>query len=410
MIDIPKTIELQNGLRVCVIPDVKLDSLTIHLRGLVGSNLEQGTEIGSAHLVEHLLVDNPQKNKIKSFGGKIVGVTSRDDVLFMVKILKQDIADGLDFLSEILKPRIFTKQELQTQKGIAIQEVKRSLSTPEKAITRLSRKIIYPNQRMAKLNSGSVEDIKRLNLKAVQDFHNRLYVPNNFVLVISGEVDEEIAIKYTDKFFGSFIKGKDTSAPKIIKDTNLKIQCINESSLTKAFVKVSYYSFPINDERSYSALIFSTLISNYLENFIKSTLGLAYKVSCENFPSGSYGLLSFYFSSEEKDVGNIIKHISKISENIDNIISVRAVATVKTPIVTSKIFDFERVSLRADYYSTLLLHGTKKQNHLYEIDSIEKIKAGEVRKLAYEILKQNPKITVMSRDLKEEDIKSYLQE
>ena len=113
---------------------------------------------------------------------------------------------------------------------------------------------------------------------------------------------------------------------------------------------------------------------------------------------------------EGEDVGDIIKHINKISENIDNIISVRAVATVKTPIITSKIFDFEKVSLRADYYSTLLLHGTKKQNHLYEIDSIKKIKAVEVRKLAYEILKQNPKITVMSRDLKEEDIKSYLQE
>lgn len=409
MIEVPKTTELKNGLKVCVIPDENLDSLTIHLRGLVGSNYELGSEIGSAHITEHLLVENPQKNKIKSFGGNIIGATSRDDVLFMIKILKQNIADGLDFLSEILKPRLFTKQELRTQEAIAIQEVKRSLSTPEKAISRLSKTIIYPNQRMGKLNTGDTEDIKRLSLKSIQEFHDKLYLPNNFVLVLSGGVEEKSATKYVDKFFGNFTKGNKAPTIKLIENDKLKIQCINNPKLSKAYVKITYYSYPLKDEKIYALQILTTLLSNYLQNFIKDTLGLSYKVSCENFSSGSYGLFSFHFSSEEQDVEKIIKHIKKLPENIQNILSVRAVDNIKIPIITSKIFDFEKVSLRADYYSTILLYGNKNQNHLYDIEKIKEVRAIEVRELFKKILSQNPKITVMSTNLKEENIRDYLQ-
>ncbi|MFC1624955.1 M16 family metallopeptidase [Patescibacteria group bacterium] len=409
MIKIPKSFELENGLRVCIIPDENLDSVTIHLRGRVGSNYELGNEIGSAHIVEHLLLNNSQKNKIKSFGGNIVGVTSRDDVLFMVKTLKQHFPDGLDFLSEILKPKTFGKEDLKKQKSIVVQEIKRSLSMPEKAITRLSKKTIFPNQRMGKLNTGELEDVQRLNIKTIQDFHDRLYHPNNFVLVISGGVNKQVAKKYVEKFFGEFKKGETSPVLSISKENKLEIQCIEDPSLDKAFVNISYYSFPLKDESSYAAFVASKLLNNYLGNFIKSTLGLTYKVSCENFSTGSYGLFSFYFSSEEKDVGDIIKHIMKVKDNLTNVLSTRAVETIKIPIVASQIFDFEKVSIRADYYSTVLLHGTKKQNHLYDIDTIKKVNVGNVRTVSQEILNQYPKITVISKNLKNKDIRSYLE-
>ena len=404
---IPTVLTLKNGLKICVIPNESVDSVTIHLRGLVGSNYEIGSEIGSAHLIEHLLIKNDQKNKIKSLGGKIVGVTSRDDVLYMVKVLKENLGDGIEFLSEILKPIIFSKNIINNQKEVVIQEIKRSLSMPEKAIGRLSRKILYPRQRMAKLNTGSVEDVQRLNIKDIQKFRDRLYFPNNFIIVVSGGINVNAALKYIQKYFNNFDSGQ--KAPNISHKQNkkLEIQCINNSSYEKTYVKLSYYSYPLNNDLNYTVQVLATILNTYVQNLVKETLGLSYKITCENFSSGSYGLFSIYFSSEQKNVEIILKEINRIIQNTDGLLGNRNIESVKKYIKTSRIFDFEKISLRADYYSTSLLHGRAEQNHEYEMERIKNIKASEVKEVTKKIFSQNPKITVLSKNLSEKDIKSW---
>ncbi|HXU41959.1 MAG TPA: insulinase family protein, partial [Burkholderiales bacterium] len=52
---------LQNGLRVLMIPDPGVDTVTVHIIYLVGSRHESYGEKGMAHLLEHLLFKGSKK-------------------------------------------------------------------------------------------------------------------------------------------------------------------------------------------------------------------------------------------------------------------------------------------------------------------------------------------------------------
>lgn len=397
-ITLPKVHILKNGLRVCVIPYKGVDSVTIHLKGRAGSNFEKQNEIGAAHLLEHININNGNKNKITSHGGKIIGVTSRDDVLHMVKVLKEDLLDGLDFLSNIFKKGAVSQVQLEKEKSVSIQELNRIKNMPEKLIGRIFHKVLYPNDRLAKLNIGGEEEIRRLTVNDVVSFRDRLYFPNNFVLVLSGDVQESAILPYIRRFFEEFPKGQTAQHPVHKTTDDFQTQILIQPNLKQTHVKLSFYGYKISDDKKYASSVVSFLIDSYLKNLIKETLGHAYNISCSSFSGGSYGVFSIYFASEDTNVENILREIKRCVENFGNIVSSRNLEQVKQKLLTNFTFGFEKTSIRAEYYSDLLLHGRAEQNHEFETKKIKNLTIAEVKNVSEEIFSQEPKITVVTSD------------
>jgi len=72
------------------------------------------------------------------------------------------------------------------------------------------------------------------------------------------------------------------------------------------------------------------------------------------------------------------------------------VESSKKSIIANLLFALEKPSMRAEYYSDLLLHGRTEQNATYEIDQIKKVNVDIVLKTVKEIFSQNQKITLIS--------------
>ncbi|MGI8555389.1 MAG: M16 family metallopeptidase, partial [Pyrinomonadaceae bacterium] len=60
---------------------------------------------------------------------------------------------------------------------------------------------------------GSMEDLSAASLDDVKDFFRKYYVPNNAVLVVSGDYDEKQAKNWIEKYFGPIAKGADIVRP-----------------------------------------------------------------------------------------------------------------------------------------------------------------------------------------------------
>ena len=395
---------LKNGLKTCVLTNKSVDSVTIHLKGLAGSNFEKSNQIGSAHLLQHLNLTQGNKNKLLSRGGKIIGVTSRDDVLYMVKVLKADVIDSLEFLSNIFNNPQFSKSEFEKQKEIAIQEITRMKNVPEKLIGRISHKLMFPKDRLAKFNTGDENDIRRLQTNNIADFRTEYYYPNNFVLVISGAVSTKNVLAYTQKYFGDFQKRKPTEyvAHKVYDGFSSQNYILQNSKQTH--VKIDFNGYKTSEDKKYPALILSYLVDNYLRNLVKETIGLVYKINCASISTGSYGTFNIYFASDDKNVEKILSEIKRCFSNVESLTTVRNIEHIKTKILANLTYGFEKTSIRAEYYSDLLLHGRDEQDHVYEMKTIKLLTVPKVKALAKELLSQQPKITVISSGKNQIDV------
>lgn len=392
----PKVRKLKNGLGVYVIPRADVDSVTIHLKGLAGSNYEKSNQIGLAHLLEHLNLLKGNKNKILINGGRILGVTSRDDVLYMVKVLKEDVLDGLEFLSHIFDKNSFSNEDATTQKKIVIQEIKRSQNIPEKIINSISYKILFPNDRLSIKNTGYENHIRALEIKELNSFQDKCYTPNNFVLVLCGNIKQNNVFPYIEKFFSHIPKGQKLNHTKHNTNEIKGVQSIKIKGLKQNHVKIDFYGYKTKDDKRYSSIILASILNTFLKNLIREKLGYVYGISCNSFSTGSYGLFSIGFSCEKEKVQEVIKIILDVLKNIQKIIGIRNIEHVKKKVGADFTFRFEKTSQIAEYYSDLLLHGSENQNHLYELKAIKNTNVQDIGETAFEITTQEPKITILT--------------
>lgn len=393
----PQTVVLKNGLKCTYIYNKNLLSTIIHLRGLCGSNYEHTDEMGASHILEHLTLNYGQDNVLKA-GGNVIGITSRDDVLYVVKILNKDIKVGIDFLYKRLVNTKFTTKQFQASKRNAVNEVLRHINSAEKMIVRYSNKIMFENQRFSHLNTGNVQDINKLTLKKVLAFKKRLYVGTRFVLVGCGGLKPKDFFKEIELKFSEIQISKNLNPLEVKYVESYVSQSINMPT-AQTHVKVDYKAYKISDPKYHPTQILTYMIQKYLDDNLRS---MSYKKSCSLLSSINYGIFSLYVSTDNaSEVAKLIKNIylQKLK-----ILTKSNFEISKNKTISDLIFYLEKGSGMADFYSSRLLDSQCRPNHNTEINKYNNVALLEVKNIFNEIFTQKPKVTVISKNLKKRNV------
>lgn len=388
--------KLKNGLTIGFVPHRGVRSVTLQLRGFAGSNYEKNDEIGAAHLIEHLSLESPLKNKILFNGGKIYGVTSRDDVLYMVKVLKKDFPLAVEFLYNVFTNSEFNPIAFESQKRVAEEETRRFINMPEKLIVRVSNRILYPKQRISEFNTGGVVNIKKLSMPALKRFKNRTYSPQNFALVASGDLNSSEFYNLCRSYFSVLKSGEIKKRLVIKKNKGLKIQNLINKYFSQSHFRVDYYGFNSDSSEKFSAIVLAKILNNYLNQEIKLKRGYAYNVGCDSFSSFNYGVFSFYFAVGSENIDKTLEIIFSLRKNVKNILTKDIVSAAKNQIVSDIEFALEKTSLRADYFSNLILQEPKNKRFFKESNQVIKVSIKDLLITSNKIFKQEPKITILS--------------
>jgi len=388
----PSQVKLSNGLTVLFIPHKDVNSVVIQLRGNVGSNLESKSEIGAAHLTEHIIL-----NQIRpDVGGEVFGVTSRDDGLIMIKSLNSSFNKNIGAIAYHTFTPVFTKNNLELQKKLSFKEIDRHKNSPEKHLIRISNKTLYQSGRMSVLNTGEKDDIRKLSLSNIRSFHKRHYHASNFVLAISGNVNKNRALSLAKKYFSSIPLGIKSKSPNHYQDNSLQITNKVMPNLSQTYVKIDFYGFPLKNKRRYALSILSQILNLQIMQLINTKLGMSYKLSCFAYSSGTYGILSIVATLDEKDIDEFFNVIRSFIYQTPKNFGDKNIRSAIDRIVRNLLFDFDKTSLRADFYSQMRLHISKQKSYDDEIVGYKNTsKKAVVEALKY-IKNQEPKITVIS--------------
>ena len=392
-------LKLENGMRVCLLPNSEVGSVAVYLKGLAGSNYETLDNIGTAHLLEHLVLKGSknfvnERNLLKLVteeGGKFIGVTSRDDVLFGTHTLRDCLEKSLIFLSEIFYRPLLREGDILEVKSLIETEINRCFDNPEKLISRLAHASLFPNTRLAKFNIGNTNNIKNININGVRDFYKEFYTNNRFALVISGSFDVDNTVKLLNRYFSeqTGLSASDIS----IEISNKPITKIYDKyNFSQDYIRLDFNGFKTNDDQKYPAQILAKYLSTVIKTIFQKN-GLAYKTDVNSYSGHHYGIFSFFATCTPKKLYEVIETFkTAVQIPIDKYL----VESSKKSIIANLLFALEKPSMRAEYYSDLLLHGRTEQNATYEIDQIKKVNVDIVLKTVKEIFSQNQKITLIS--------------
>jgi hypothetical protein len=144
---------LSSGIRVISEYVDSVYSVSLGFWMLAGSQDEETSENGIAHLLEHMVFKGTKKrsafaiaHEIEALGGNINAFTSRNVTCYHVQLLHENLAKGVDVLADLVMHGRFDRNELEKEKGVIIEEIREIEDTPHDLIHDLFTLQAFPGQ------------------------------------------------------------------------------------------------------------------------------------------------------------------------------------------------------------------------------------------------------------------------
>ncbi|MBU0929723.1 MAG: insulinase family protein [Nanoarchaeota archaeon] len=296
----------------------KRDSDTVVIQVLIktGPIFENEKIGGIAHFIEHLLFETKNRSnkelssEIESLGGIINAFTSEEFTCFYVHIPKKYLNLGLEVLSDVIQNPAFNPEFVETERNVILEEIKLWSDDPKLHRWELFKKALFGNHPMGNSSFGSINSMKSITIKDLEEFYNKYYTPNNSIISIVGDVDNVFDI--IEKKF-SFTRKLNINTNIDIAKGNKRTELTEKKSIDHTYLVLGYKT-PIRTEKdSYVFDIIDNIlgygISSRLADEIRNKRGLAYQVSTDSVSSKFYGYFAVFLSTDKKNIPEVKKII-----------------------------------------------------------------------------------------------------
>lgn len=195
---------LPNGLTVYVRANGNPGAwATMYLIVAGGSSVENDDELGYAHFVEHMAFngtksfpENELVNYMRSigmaFGAEVNAYTGREETLYSLDVPLSNpeyFQTGIQILKEWATEISFDPLEVEKEKGVILEERRRSLGAGELARNREIPELLKGSRHADREPIGTEESIRNATAEKLRAFYERTYRPEHMAVIVVGNIN-----------------------------------------------------------------------------------------------------------------------------------------------------------------------------------------------------------------------------
>lgn len=215
--------DLPNGLHVVLHQDKSAPVVAVSVMYHVGSKDEDTSRTGFAHFFEHLLFEGSDNIKrgefmkiVSSNGGQNNANTSQDRTFYYEVFPSNQLELGLWLESERMMHPVINEQGVETQNEVVKEEKRlRVDNQPYGRFVSTTFAKMFKDHPYRWAPIGSMEHLDAAKLDEFKAFFKKYYVPNNAVMVITGDIDIEKTKQLVKSYFEPIPKGEPIVRKKI---------------------------------------------------------------------------------------------------------------------------------------------------------------------------------------------------
>jgi len=258
--------KLANGLQVFVVKNDRLPTVSFELALHAGRQQEPRARLGVSEATADMLVKGTRKHDavglaraIEFVGGTIGADATFEATLVQCSVLSRNKNTCFDLLPEMITQATFPENELAKIKQNMIAGVRGRLDNAgELASVHVQNLLWGPDHVRGWINSeSSIGAIKRDELVT---WAKTWYVPNNAILVVSGDIDGKTIKSEVERAFGSWKRSELPPNPSFKEPSlsGIRIRLVDKPGQTQTHIRVAQFGIRHDDPR-----FFETLVWNY---------------------------------------------------------------------------------------------------------------------------------------------------
>ncbi|MBI5443346.1 MAG: insulinase family protein [Deltaproteobacteria bacterium] len=204
-----------NGFEFLFVRSRSAPVLAMDLWVRAGSAAEKPRESGVAHLIEHMLFKGTERRgpgavarEVEGLGGEINAYTSFDHTVYTLVLASRYAEEGVDILSDAVLHSSFDPEELEREKKVVLEEIRRGRDLPHNSLSRMLFSLAYPVHPYGRPVIGREESVSSLGRPDCLSFFRRWYRPPTMTLVAAGEADFGTLEGFVSRTFGRGPRGR----------------------------------------------------------------------------------------------------------------------------------------------------------------------------------------------------------
>ncbi len=216
--DIPYLMrDLDNGLRVIVVPTDYPDIVTLQIPVQTGSRNEvEPGKSGFAHFFEHMMFRGTEKypadvyaDVLKKAGADQNAYTTDDYTNYHITFTKPDLEKMIEVEADRFMNLSYSEADFRTEALAVKGEYLKNFSDPTSQAYERLRALAFDKHTYGHTTMGFIEDIEAMpdQLEYSRVFFDRWYRPEKTSVIVVGDVDAEETFAMVEKYWGEWERG-----------------------------------------------------------------------------------------------------------------------------------------------------------------------------------------------------------
>jgi zinc protease len=205
-------------------------------------------------------------------GAVFNGTTAEERVNYYLTVPSDSMEAAVRFLAPALMTPLFRQDELERERQVVIGEYDRNESSPFFQLNRQMDTKLYPDNYSRKNVIGDRQIILTTTPEKMRTIQKKYYVPNNSVLIVSGDVNPAQVFAVAEKELGGWQRGPDPFAadpippiPALTKSDGVVVEA--DVGAVTVFLQWQGPSVGKDPKSTYAADVFSDVLNDPGSNF-----------------------------------------------------------------------------------------------------------------------------------------------
>ncbi len=392
---------LPNGLRIITVPMKESQTAMVMVLVEAGSEYEEKKINGLSHFLEHMCFKGTKNRTGEQINYELASLGAKDNAFtgdvrtgYYAKARYEKINNLIDIVSDIYLNSIFPEKDIETERGVILEEMNMYEDIPMRKIFEVYSELLFGDQPAGRKIGGTTENIKSFKRNDFVNYHDKHYVPQKTVVVVSGKINEQSVIKEIQKKFGSIKKKPIVKKQKtIIDQKNPQIKVLNKK-IDQTHMIISFRSYNLHDKRNpimdLATTILGSGMSSRLFKKMRDELGICYYVNAFNDTSIDYGnFLVRIGATNNRAVEAIKVIIDEFKKLRDEKVSEKELVKAKDIILGNLATGLETSEDWTDYYGEQEVLHEKIQSPDEYAKKIKSVTSTQIQRVMKDIIKNS---------------------
>ena len=321
---------LENGLTTALKPDRSNAICSVQVWVKTGS-IHEGRNIaaGLSHYLEHMLFKGTERREgreisesVQAAGGYINAYTTFDRTVYYIDIPSENVEVALDVLSDAVFRSTLPADEVEKERDVILREIDMGEDDPDHKLSRALFETSFREHPYRYPVIGYKEIFSKISRDELLDYYQARYVPNNVVVVVTGDFETPRMRELVEAHFGAFERRSLVAEPipeEPVQLASREMHLYEDVQIARVGVGfqspgLTHPDTPVLDALS---LILGGGRSSLLTRRLREELKLVHAVDTSNWTPGTVGVfyLALVCDPEKRDdaIAELLRYIESLS-------------------------------------------------------------------------------------------------